>query len=359
MPEGGFGGIQRPGGGTPTLLRHRRGAALRDACGRVAADSGCRPPGCRLEPFQVTAGGRKARSWKERRGGRPLGPALRAAPNKTPRALEENAGRANEKGPPAASLYRGTAKNVGDAHPAIQPSSGPVAGHTYPLINKARCRRAWLVCCLLVCCLLLAASLFVACCWLVCMLLAYCCLLVACLPVACCGLAAAWRVRRREPRRHERIVAQHLPPKQSPHVAPRCSVIRWAFRVSLACAGRVPDGCQTGARCVWRVPAVCLPCAWYLVCSWCAPGVCPEYVPGACLVRAWHGPASRRIMNGAFARTYPLIKKARGLSGPVSAACQRVGAWTDRRRVTRRHGCILPPHQARRQSPSRRTSPQT
>lgn len=131
------------------LVRHRRGAALHGACGRVAADSGCRPPGCRLEPFQVTAGGRKARSWKKRRGGRPLGPALRAAPSETPRALEENAGRANEKGPPVASLYRGTAKNTGNAHPAIHPPSGTQAGHTYPLINKARCRRAWFAwCCL-------------------------------------------------------------------------------------------------------------------------------------------------------------------------------------------------------------------
>lgn len=36
-----------------------------------------------------------------------------------------------------------------------------VAGHTYPLINKARCRRAWFACCLFVayCCLLVCLSL--------------------------------------------------------------------------------------------------------------------------------------------------------------------------------------------------------
>lgn len=119
-----------------------------------------------------------------------------------------------------------------------------VAGHTYPLINKARCRRAWFACCLFVayCCLLVCLSLD--------------CLLL----VACCGLAAARKVRRREPRRHERIVAQHLPPKQSRHVAPRCTVIRRVFRVSLACA-----------RCAWRLPDVCL------VCAWCLPGSAPRH----------------------------------------------------------------------------------
>lgn len=104
MPEGGFGGIQLPGGGSPTLVRTGRHAALRVACGRYAAGSGCRPPGCRLKPLLVTADGRQARSCRQRRGGRPLGPASRAAPNETPRALEENAGRANKKGPPVASL---------------------------------------------------------------------------------------------------------------------------------------------------------------------------------------------------------------------------------------------------------------
>ncbi|PJM67367.1 hypothetical protein CV751_25395 [Achromobacter ruhlandii] len=73
---------------------------------------------------------------------------------------------------------------MGDAHPAIQPSSGALAGRTYPLINKARCRRAWLVCCL-----------FVACCWLLAYLLLaaglfVCCLLIACRSPACCLLRA-------------------------------------------------------------------------------------------------------------------------------------------------------------------------
>ncbi len=117
----------------------------------------------------------------------------------------------------------GTAKSMRDAHPAIHPPSGGVAGHTYPLINKARCWRAWFACCCLfgaTCLLLLACCcLFGATCLL---LRACCCVLVVAwmLMLACRPVLAAWKGRRCEPRRHERIVAQPLPPKQSRHVAP-------------------------------------------------------------------------------------------------------------------------------------------